>query len=101
MTLERDVYKALEDIVGEDYISEEPALLDAYALHWGLKAFTGKPFGLRHEAVLLPGNTEEVQAIVKTCNRHGIKYKALSTGWGSMNGAGSEGAIQLDMLRMN
>jgi glycolate oxidase len=101
MTLERDVYKALDDIVGEDYISEEPALLDAYALHWGLKAFTGNPFGLRHEAVLLPGNTEEVQAIVKICNRHGIKFKALSTGWGSMNGAGSEGVIQLDMRRMN
>jgi FAD/FMN-containing dehydrogenase len=101
MALDRNVYKALEDIVGTDNISEEPAVLDAYALHWGLKAFTGNPFGLRHEAVLLPGSTEDVQAVVKTCNQYKIKYKALSTGWGSMNGAGSEGVIQLDLRRMN
>jgi glycolate oxidase len=101
MTLKRDVYQALEEVVGTDYISEEPAVLDAYALHWGLKAFTGKPFGLRHEAVLLPGNTKEVQDIVRVCNKHQIKFKPLSTGWGSMNGAGSEGVIQLDLRRMN
>ena len=101
MALERDAYTALEDIVGPDNITEEPAILDAYALHWGLKAITGKPFGTRHEAVLLPGSTEEVQAIVQACNRYTIKFKALSTGWGSMNGAGSEGVIQLDLRRMN
>lgn len=101
MALSRDAYKALEDIVGTDYITEEPAILDAYALHWGLKAFTGNPFGRRHEAVLLPGSTEDIQAIVKTCNQYRIKFKALSTGWGSMNGAGSEGVIQLDLRRMN
>jgi glycolate oxidase len=101
MTLKREVYQALEEIVGPEYISEEPAILDAYALHWGLKAFTGNPFGTRHEAVVLPGNTEEVRAIVKKCNEHEIKFKAMSTGWGSMNGAGSEGVIQLDMRRMN
>jgi glycolate oxidase len=101
MPLDRNVYKALEDIVGADYISEEPAVLDAYALHWGLKGFTGNPFGIRHEAVLLPGSTEDIQAIIKICNQYGIKFKALSTGWGSMNGAGSEGVIQLDLRRMN
>ncbi len=101
MALGRDVYKALEDIVGMENISEEPAVLDAYALHFGTKAFTGKPFALRYEAVLLPGSTEEVQAIVKACNQHRIKFKALSTGWGPMSAPESEGAIQLDLRRMN
>jgi hypothetical protein len=42
-----------------------------------------------------------VQAIAKVCNRHKIKFKALSTGWGLHNAPGCEGAIQLDMRRMN
>lgn len=101
MALKRDIYEALEDIVGTDNISEEPATLDAYAFQWGMRSFTGTPFGLRCEAVVLPGSTEEVQAIVKACNKHRIKFKALSTGWGPMNTAGSEGVIQLDLRRMN
>ena len=30
MALERDAYQALEDIVGPEYIIEEPAVLDGY-----------------------------------------------------------------------
>jgi len=103
MALERDTYKALEDIVGTDNISEEPAVLDTYSLHCFTKAIkgTGDPFGLRPEAIVLPGSTEEVQAIVKACNKHKIKFKALSTGWGPMNAPGSEGTVQLDLRRMN
>jgi glycolate oxidase len=101
MALEKDTYKALEDIVGTDNISEEPAILHAYSLHCFTKAFSREPFGLSPEAVLLPGNTEEVQAIVRACNKHKITFKALSTGWGPMSGPGSEGMVQLDLRRMN
>jgi glycolate oxidase len=101
MALERDTYKTLEDIVGTDNISEEPAVLDTYSLHCFTKVITDETFGLRPEAIVLPGSTEEVQAIVKACNRHKIKFKALSTGWGPMNAPGSEGTIQLDLRRMN
>jgi glycolate oxidase len=101
MALQREVYRALEEIVGADYISEEPAILDTYAMHWGMRAITGKTFGQRHEAVLLPGNTEEIQAVVRICNEHKIKFKAMSTGWGSMNAPGGGGVIQLDLRRMN
>jgi glycolate oxidase len=101
MALKRDAYEALEEIVGTDNISEEPAVLDAYALHFGTKAFTGNPFALRYEAIVLPGSTEDVQAVVRICNQHKIKFKALSTGWGPFSAPGSEGAIQLDLRRMN
>ena len=30
MALEREAYRALEDIVGPEYITEEPAVLDGY-----------------------------------------------------------------------
>jgi glycolate oxidase len=104
MALERSIYRALEDIVGPENISDEPAILDSYAFQW-LMEFRpigkGERFGFRPEAVVLPGGTEEVQAIVRACNRYKIKFKAFSTGWGFFGVPGSEGVIQLDLRRMN
>ena len=69
MTLPRDVYQALEHIVGANNISADPAVLDSYryslshtAIHLGPFYNTFTPRGA---AVLMPGSTEEVQAIVK------------------------------------
>ena len=105
MTLPRNVYLALEDIVGTANISEDPAVLDSYryslahtAIHLGPFYNTFTPRG---EAVLMPGSTEEVQAIVKLCNKYKIKFKASSTFWSAQGYPSEEGAIQLDMRRMD
>jgi glycolate oxidase len=105
MTLPKHVYTALEDIVGARNISDDPAVLDSYryslahtAIHLGPYFDTFTPRGA---AVLLPGSTEEVQAIVKLCNKYKIKFKASSTFW-SAQGYPSEGnTIQLDMRRLD
>ncbi len=39
MALERDAYRALEDIVGPEYITEEPAVLDGYCFCRGTRLF--------------------------------------------------------------
>jgi hypothetical protein len=104
MALEKQVYRCLEDIVGTENISEEPAVLDAYAHHAMFASnFIGTGWWMpRFEAVLLPGNTKEVQAIVKACNRWKIKFKAHSTGNGAfMNPLREGGCIGLDMRRMS
>ena len=45
MTLKnRDAYKALEDIVTTENISEHPAILDSYAYQWGAELFTNTPY---------------------------------------------------------
>ncbi|MFC1932107.1 FAD-binding oxidoreductase [Chloroflexota bacterium] len=105
MALSREVYQALEDIVGAENISGDPALLDSYryplthtALHLGPYFRTFTPRG---EAVLLPGSAEEVQAIVRVCNRYKIKFKASSTFWSAMGHPSDENTIQLDMRRMD
>lgn len=104
MTLTKDIYRAIEDVVGTENISDEEVILDSYAFQW-LGELTplgkGDRFLIRPEAVVLPGNTEEVQAIVKACNRYKVKFKAFSTGWGFWGGPGSQGVIQLDLRRMN
>ncbi len=112
MALEKGVYRAFEDIVGPDNISQEPAILDAYA--WtGIVLKTRKSllpaadeadcgrFALRCEAVILPGGTEEVQSIVRLCNKRGLRFKAFSTGWIGGNMVWEPGAVQIDLRRMN
>lgn len=102
MTLERGVYRALEDIVGQDNISEEPAVLDSYSVYYGVLGMTGSLFMPRSEAVVLPESAEQVQSIVRTCNKYKIKFKALSVGWGLFNSPKSAGMmIQIDLRRMN
>lgn len=101
MALSRDSYRALEDVVGSENISEEPATLDAYAYQFGAELIVRSNFMTRPEAVIMPGSTEEVQAIVKTCNRFKVKYKALSTGWFFKAAPYVPGVVQLDMRRMN
>ncbi len=102
MSISREAYQALEDIVGPENISEEPAVLDSYAFQfWAEFRRHGSKFMPRAGAVVLPGSTEEVQAIVKTCNRYKLKYKAHSTGWILMAAPLVENAIQLDLRRMD
>ena len=98
----RDALKSLEQIVGPQYISEEPAVLDSYAFQWGAELFTDTPFLPRSGAIVLPGSTEEVQALVKTCNQYNVRYKAISNGWGFYSALGlDEDAIHVDMRRLN
>jgi len=105
MTLPKNVYQALEDIVGPVNISDDPAVLDSYryslahtAIHLGPHYNTFTPRGA---AVLMPGSTEEVQAIVKLCNKHKIKFKASSTFWSAQGYPSEDNTIQLDMRRMD
>ena len=53
-TLKPDVYRALEDIVGEEYISREPSVLDSYCFVWGNELlYEGDKFSPRPLAVIL------------------------------------------------
>jgi glycolate oxidase len=91
MALKREIYRALEDVVGPENISEAPLILNSYAQR-------ARP---RFEAITLPKTTEEVQAIVRLCNKFKIQFKASSTGWGAYGDAGGPGVVKLDLRRMN
>jgi glycolate oxidase len=105
MALSQEVYEALEAIVGPDNITQEPATLDSYAYQWMAELVTdvtgGSKFFDRAEAVLMPGSAEDVQAIVKACNKHKLKFHVFSTGWGPWAAAPSKGQILLDLRRMD
>ncbi len=100
MALNKAQYAAFEDIVGSENISSEPAVLYSYAWRSGLMAGAAK-FTPRYEAIILPASTEEVQAIVRLCNRYNLPFKASSTRWGPYNDASGAGTVHLDLRRMN
>ncbi|GAB4340828.1 MAG: hypothetical protein Kow0099_17000 [Candidatus Abyssubacteria bacterium] len=98
-----DAYSALVSVLGKENVSRDPGVLDAYTFQWmGEMAGDATRFGpFRPACVTLPSTTEEVQAIIKTCNRHGLKFKAHSTGWGLYSSPGGDGVVVLDLRRMN
>ena len=77
MKLTKEEYRALEEIVGPEYITQEPVIMESYNQIWGNKLAFGDKRHNPPAAVLLPGTTEEVQKIVQYCNKTGILYKAL------------------------
>ena len=101
MSLSRDAYRALEDIVGTENISEEPAIMDGYCFIWSNEALFDDKYTARPPAVVLPGSTAEVQGIVKVCNRFNIKFRAHSSGWSCPALSSNESFLPLDMRRMN
>ena len=85
MALGKDIYSALEDVVGPEYICDDPVIMPSY-------------HATEFAAVLLPANTAQVQAIVKLCNKHKLQFRPVCTGW---TGKFQPGILYLDLRRMN
>ncbi|MHA1784667.1 MAG: FAD-binding oxidoreductase, partial [Candidatus Helarchaeota archaeon] len=107
MKLDDDIHEALIKILGARNVSRDAVITEAYAFNWFndvINIREGNESNLfLHPplAVVLPGNTEEVQKTIKLINEVGLKFKAQSTGLGAWNCALSDDVIILDMRRMN
>ncbi len=107
MTLEPEIYAALEKVVGPENISVKDAVIQVYGYNWGVELLNlqqGKPhspFTTPPAAVVLPGSTAEVQQVVQLCNRYNLYFKAFSTGFGPWNTVSRPRTIILDLRRMN
>jgi glycolate oxidase len=102
MKLAEEEYQALESIVGSEYITQEPVILDTYNQVWGNKFFFDEKHSVRPAAVLLPANTGEISAAVKVCNKYGILFKAFSSGFEYLSlSLMHEKGILFDLRRMN
>jgi glycolate oxidase len=85
MALSKEVYKEFEDVVGEENICDDPAIMPSY-------------YNTEFAAVILPGNTLEVQALIRLCNKHKLQFRPICTGWSGMF---PKGIILFDLRRMN
>ncbi len=107
MVLEKKIFREFEEIVGENNINDGDVITTAYAYNWCMELFNymqgepTSPFSPVPKAVILPASTEEVQKIIKMCNKYNVKFKAQSTGLGPWNQPSTENSIILDLRRMN
>ncbi len=101
----RDAYRAIEDIVGADNITDDPAILDGYAFQWLAELVRPERshYMPRPWAVVMPLTTEEVVAVTKVCNKYHVKVKPISTGWYHWAAPlkDDEPTVQFDLRRMN
>ncbi len=103
MVLAKEVYKAFEDIVGPRNISEDIGICETYRAIPAQSSDHRGPYSTKTPlplAVILPGSTEEVQKIIKLCNKYNIQFKASTTFWSVMGYIGGDNSVQLDMRRM-
>ncbi len=101
--LTSDAKKALEDIVGPEWVCADPHMMDAYAVYHGSAAVSkeGTIWTPRAAAVVLPKTTREVSEITRFCNNHDYEVHPFSTGLSAYGAPGSEKTILLDLKRMN
>jgi len=71
------IYEDLVNILGAEYVTDDPAVIEAYSRESQSVAplIKGKP-----EFIILPGSTEDVQQIARLANRHKFPYAPLATG---------------------
>ena len=103
MALSREEYAAFEAVVGKRNISEDIAVLETYRCASAQSSCHYGPYDNRTpmpQAVILPGSTEEVQQVIRLCNKYGIKFKASTTFWSAAGYIGDDRSVQMDMRRM-
>jgi glycolate oxidase len=102
--ISKEAYKILETIVGPEYISADPVICEGYRAGPG-----GYECGLGYDrvmnkvpgCVIMPRTTEEVQKIVRVCNRYKIAYVPWSTGfYGTRTHPHVSNALIIDLKRM-
>jgi len=101
MPLQREVIRALQSIVGPEYVSEDPVVCHTYSKGgYGKDIVVGRG-NLKPACVVLPGNTDEVQRIVKLANRYKVPFVPVGTFWFYACGPYRENVLSIDLKRMN
>jgi glycolate oxidase len=93
----------LESIVGKQWVSSAPCVLDTYAYYQNPETMNkdGSQWLPRPAAVVLPQTTAEIQEIMRFCCRTRYMVKPLSTGFHTAAAASRNNVIVLDLKRMD
>jgi 4-cresol dehydrogenase (hydroxylating) len=96
------ILREFEDAVGSEWVFSAPedvALYrDSYSIYWGEKEERVA------SAAVAPSSVEEVQAVVRIANQHGVPIYPISTGRNLTYGGSSptlSGSVVVDLKRMN
>jgi len=80
--LSRETYRALESVVGKEWVSEDRAMIEGYVVNTidagaSLRLVRRDP-RMRAAAIVMPASTEEVQGVVRVANRYGFPIITVS-----------------------
>ena len=98
-------YKALQDVVGKENVTDDPVMCQSYSrVQWtpdGVIQREQIGLAMRPACVVMPGSTEEVQAIFRIANRY--IFPVIPRGIGMINSAfpNREGTVVIDPKRMD
>jgi hypothetical protein len=103
--LPREVYSALKNVVGEQWIHESRSVVETYSK----LSIEGGSFLKKHEkdphvlpaCVVLPASTDDVQAIVKICNRYSVPFIPFTNGQVFCNPTTQDPTLIIHFSRMN
>ena len=73
----KQIYDELVNVLGSDYVSDAPVVIEAYSRESQSPSFTTKG---RYEFVTLPASTEDVQQIIRLANRYKFPVSVTTTG---------------------
>jgi hypothetical protein len=95
------IYKELVNILGPDYVEDDPAVMEAFYRDGLSPLFVSRG---RAEFIVLPGNTGDVQQILRLANRYHFPFSITSTGLSTQTCGAVEGIPYwciIDPKRMN
>ena len=107
MVLDEKIVAEFKEALGRENFTAKLVDTEIYAYNWSVETLNvdfGRevsPFFIRPIAVALPSNTEEVQKVIKLCNKHNLRFKAQSTGFGPWNCVSKDNVVVVDLRRMN
>jgi glycolate oxidase len=105
MAFSEIAYRALQDVVGAENVSDDEVVCQGYSrVNWRSSAFLQRQrlgTAMRPACVVLPGCTEEVQAVIRIANRYKFPFVPMGSGyieWALPSGAGY---VVIDPKRMD
>jgi glycolate oxidase len=107
MALSKEAYEAFQAVVGPDWVSDDPAVCEADRPQSGFRSSDpnrpkdGNAVQLsRPVCSVMPETTEDVQGIIKACNRYGLPFVASSSYNSNPPGFNRQDVVYLDLKRM-
>ena len=98
-------FRALQDVLGEENVTNDPVVCQAYSrVQWlpsGVLQRERCGLDMRPACVVMPGSTEEVQAIIKLANRYKFPFIPRGSGFTFSAFPTQAGTIVIDPKRMN
>jgi glycolate oxidase len=71
------IYGELVNILGADYVSDDPAVTQAYSRDFYAASVLRRQ---SPEFIVLPGSTEDVQQIIRLANRYKFPFSVIGSG---------------------